>query len=201
MHRRGAAATGGRPSPCTSRSRAIQAATCCRLATMLPWVRTAPFATPVVPPVYCRNSLMSSWSIGTSSSVCARPAASAALKLTAFGMCHRGTIFFTCFTTRLVTRPLSHGNRSPTCVAMTVLIGDAGSTCCSVCAKFSSTTMAMAPESFSWYSSSRAVYIGLTLTTVRPARSTPNSATGYCSRLGSMSATRSPFRRPATFCR
>ncbi len=53
--------------------------------------------------------------------------------------------------------------------------------------------MTVAPESFSWCSSSRAVYIGLTLTTVIPARSTPNSATGYCRRLGSMIATRSPF--------
>src|SRR3546814_14697838 len=30
----------------------------------------------------------------------------------------------------------------------------------------------------------RAVYSGLALTTTRPARSTPNRATGYCSRLG-----------------
>ena len=36
---------------------------------------------------------------------------------------------------------------------------------CSVAAKFSMMTMALAPESFIWCSSSRAVYSGLTLTT------------------------------------
>ena len=38
----------------------------CKLATRLRFVRTRPFATPVVPPVYCRNA-MSSWSSRTSS--------------------------------------------------------------------------------------------------------------------------------------
>ncbi len=41
--------------------------------------------------------------------------------------------------------------------------------------------------------SSRAVYSGLVLTTVRPARRTPNIAIGYCSTFGSMIATRSPL--------
>ena len=36
--------------------------------------------------------------------------------------------------------------------------------CSSVCAKFSMMTMALAPESWSWCSSSRGVYSGLTLT-------------------------------------
>ena len=144
---------------------------------------------------------MSSGPSGTSSSVCARPACSAAPNAIAFGIRHGGTIFFTCFTTRLVSSALGCGKRSPTCVVTTALIGVAGSTSCSVCAKFSSTTIAVAPESFSWCCSSRAVYIGLTLTTVMPARSVPNSATGYWRRFGSMIATRSPFRMPITFCR
>ena len=61
---------------------------------------------------------------------------------------------------------------------------------------FSRTTMTSAPESFSWCSSSRGVYSGLTFTTVPPARSVPNIATGYCRQLGIMMATRSPFFRP-----
>ena len=54
-----------------------------------------------------------------------------------------------------------------------------------------------APESLSWCSSSRGVYSGLTLTTVKPARSTATIATGYCSTLGIMIATRSPARQAA----
>ena len=47
----------------------------------------------------------------------------------------------------------------------TCLTGVAGSTACSVAAKFSRMTMASAPLSFNWCSSSRGVYSGLTLTT------------------------------------
>ena len=79
--------------------------------------------------------------------------------------------------------------------------GRAQITSSSVCAKFSSTTIAVAPESFSWCSSSRGVYSGLVFTTTMPARCAPKSAIGYCSRFGSMIATRSPFFSPATFCR
>ena len=46
-------------------------------------------------------------------------------------------------------------------------------------ANISITTITLAPESFSWCFNSRGVYIGLVLTTVRPARSTPKIATGY----------------------
>src|SRR5207253_10188989 len=72
-----------------------------------------------------------------------------------------------------------------------------GSTCSSTCAKFSSTTMAVAPESLSWCSSSGAVYSGLVLTTISPARRAPKSTIGYCRVFGSMTAMRSPFRKPA----
>ena len=67
---------------------------------------------------------------------------------------------------------------------------------CSVAAKFSMMTMAFAPESLSWCSSSRGVYSGLTLTTTKPARSTAATAIGYCGTLGIISATRSPRCRP-----
>ena len=84
------------------RSRAIQAATCCRLATMLPWVSIAPLATPVVPPVYCRKA-MSSWVSGTSSSDCAGRRQRRVESGRARPMRQRGTIFFTCLTTMLVS--------------------------------------------------------------------------------------------------
>ena len=57
-------------------------------------------------------------------------------------------------------------------------------------------TMAFEPESFSWCSSSRGVYSGLTFTTTKPARRMAATATGYCGTLGIMIATRSPFARP-----
>ena len=85
---------------------------------------------------------------------------------------------------------------SPMAATTTVLVGTWSITCASVAAKFSRMTMALAPESLSWCSSSRGVYSGLTLTTTRPARSTAATATGYCGTLGIMMATRSPRCRP-----
>ena len=41
-----------------------QADVCCKFATMLPCVSMAPFATPVVPPVYCKNARSSCVSFG-----------------------------------------------------------------------------------------------------------------------------------------
>ena len=71
--------------------------------------------------------------------------------------------------------------------------GIADSTSCATGPKLSITTSTVAPESESWCLSSRGVYIGLVLTTVSPARSTPKIATGYCRQFGIMIATRSPF--------
>ena len=51
-------------------------------------------------------------------------------------------------------------------------------------ARWARTTSTVAPELFSWCSSSGGVYIGLTLTTTRPARQVPKRATGYWSRFG-----------------
>ena len=112
-----------------------------------------------------------------------------------------GTIFFTVLMTRLTIQRFGIGSRSPTWVVITCSTGVFPSTCCSVWAKFSRMTMAFAPESFSWCSSSRGVYSGLTFTTVMPARRMPNSATGYCSRFGDMIATRSPLAMPGSPCR
>ena len=115
---------------------------------MLPWDSMAPLATPVVPPVYCRKARSPRASV-TSSSDCARPAASTRLKPSAPSSRHGGTIFFAYLTTAFVRTRLTGGSRSPTCVATTMRTGVARITCSSVCAKFSSTTMAVAPESLS----------------------------------------------------
>ena len=103
-------------------------------------------------------------------------------------------------TAKLTISALGKPSRSPKPVVTISLRSSAGSACCSVMAKFSITTMARAPESFIWCSSSGGVYSGLTLTTTQPARNTPATATGYCGTLGIISATRSPLARPAA-CR
>ncbi|MCY1559798.1 hypothetical protein D9M68_968710 [compost metagenome] len=81
-------------------------------------------------------------------------------------------------------------------VSTTCLTGVLAMHCCKVLAKFSMMTMALAPESLSWCSSSRGVYSGFTLTTTSPARRMPATATGYCGTLGIMMATRSPLTSP-----
>ncbi len=178
----------------------IQMPVCSRLASMLRWVSIAPLATPVVPPVYCRNA-RSSRVTSTGVNGAAWPRASAARNFTVPPMCQAGTIFLTFLITKLTSRRLWPGSRSPTWVVITCSTGVLFTTCCRTLAKFSRMTMARAPESFSWCSSSRGVYIGLTLTTVMPARRMPNSATGYCSRFGDMIATRSPRAIPGSDCR
>jgi len=162
---------------------------------MLRFSSIAPFDTPVVPPVYCRNA-MSSGLISTRASVMPAAARSTWLKRSALSNWYAGTIFFTLRTTKLTSAPLAAPSRSPIAATTTCFTGVLAITCSSVCAKFSRITIALAPESLSWCSSSRGVYSGLTFTTTRPARRTPNSATGYCSTLGIISATRSPFCRP-----
>ena len=107
-----------------------------------------------------------------------------------------GTNFLTRRTTWLTSMPLTNPSMSPIEASTTVLVGTCSITCCSVAAKFSRITIALAPESFNWCSSSRGVYSGLTLTTTSPARRMAATATGYCGTLGIMMATRSPRTRP-----
>ena len=111
-----------------------------------------------------------------------------------------GTIFFTRFTTKLAMRDFGNPSMSPIWVVTTVFTFVRPMTSWSVPAKFSRITIASAPESFSWCSSSLGVYRGLQLTPTSPARSAPKMATGYWRRLGIMSATRAPLPRPAAFC-
>ena len=131
----------------------------------------------------------------------AAPRASASGNVRAPSSRQAGTIFFTVLTTKLTIQRFGIGNRSPTCVVIRCCSAVFFHTCCSVAAKFSTTTMALAPESCNWCSSSFGVYSGLTLTTIMPARRMPNSATGYCSRFGDMIATRSPLAIPGKPCR
>ena len=85
---------------------------------------------------------------------------------------------------------------SPMEAMQTCWMGVCSMTSARVWAKFSRITMAVAPESLSWCSSSRAVYSGFTFTQVKPARSTPAMVTPNCGTLGSMMATRASGARP-----
>src|SRR6267142_921169 len=67
-------------------------------AMMLRWESCAPFAMPVVPPVYC-NTAKSSGSIDGLDNVSKAPFLRADLKLTALGMWNEGTSFLMYFTT------------------------------------------------------------------------------------------------------
>ena len=132
-----------------------QARACSTFATMFRCSSIAPFATPVVPPVYCRNA-MSSCDSGTRSSVRRRPSASTSDRWTALAIDQGFTIFFTRRTTKLTSTPFAPSS-SPIDVTITCFTFVLPRTSASVCAKFSSTTITSAPESTSWCSSSRAV--------------------------------------------
>ncbi len=126
----------------------IQAEACCMFAIMLRWVSIAPLATPVVPPVYCRNA-RSSGPISTFGNVPREPAASASLKRTAFGSENGGTSFLTYLTTTFVMNDFGKPRRSPSALVMTCSHGVPSMTDAVVCAKLSSTRSARAPESTS----------------------------------------------------
>ena len=74
-----------------------------------------------------------------------------------FGSDQAGTIFFTRFTTKLTIAPFGTPSMSPSWVVTMVLPFGWAITCSSVFAKFSRMTIASAPESFSWCSSSLGV--------------------------------------------
>ncbi|MNN29810.1 hypothetical protein D3C81_1434270 [compost metagenome] len=134
----------------------IQASDCNTFDTMFRCSSVAPFEIPVVPPVYCRKA-MSSGPVSTGFSVMLAPSASTSLKRTQCGSSHAGTIFLTLRTTKLTTAPFTVPSMSPMLATTTCFTGVAGSTAWSVAAKFSRMTMASAPLSFNWCSSSRGV--------------------------------------------
>ena len=106
----------------------------------------APLATPVVPPVYWRKA-RSSCESGTRSKALPRPSASAVESLIEPGRRNAGTIFFTCRSTKSTISPLIPRS-SPTLVTTICRTLVFVTTSCTVCAKFSTTTITSAPESF-----------------------------------------------------
>ena len=83
------------------------------------------------------------------------PAVIASVNRIAPGSDHFGIAFFTRRSTKSTMRPLN-ASSSPIDVTTIWRIFVRATTCCSVCAKFSTTTITSAPESTSWCSSSRA---------------------------------------------
>jgi hypothetical protein len=142
-----------------------QASVCSTLAITFRCVSVAPFDTPVVPPVYCRKATSRLVNSTCLNGILA-PCASASLKRTMCAIEKSGTSFLTLRTTKSTIMPFAPPSSSPMLATTTWRTGVLPSTCCTVCAKFSSTMMASLPESLSWCSSSRGVYSGLTLTTV-----------------------------------
>ena len=129
-----------------SRNGRIHARAWIMLATMFLLSSIAPFATPVVPPVYCRNA-MSSWLSGTRSSARPRPAASASdSRIEPFSV-YAGTIFLTRRSTKSTISPLKPSS-SPIDVTTTCFTPVLPITCDTVLAKFSTQTSTVAPESF-----------------------------------------------------
>ena len=123
---------------------------------MLRWVSIAPFETPVVPPVYWRNA-RSSPASSTSSTAAPRPAESASSQRIAASIRNGGTSFLTRRTMKFTSTFLGKLSMSPSPVTTTRSIPVSSIHSSSTCPKFSSTTMARAPESASWWRSSRGV--------------------------------------------
>lgn len=131
----------------------------------------APLDNPVVPPVYCSNAIESSV---LKSAASGRPQPSAmafekgvTVPPLSSGSLYAGAISVArCRTARVIQEPYRPPRRSPIDATTTCFNAVRSMTCSSVAPKFSRMTMAVAPESFSWCSSSRAVQSGLTLTQV-----------------------------------
>ncbi len=85
------------------------------------------------------------------------PSSSAAQNRTCPGSENGGTIFFTLRSAKLTIAPFGKPSMSPIEATTTCFTSVLAITCCSVPAKFSRMTIASAPESFSWCSSSRGV--------------------------------------------
>ncbi len=123
---------------------------------MLRWVSVAPFATPVVPPVYCRKA--SSSAVSTASR-CGRrrPWASASRNRIAPGIEKAGTSFLTYFTAALTMNRFGARSRSPSSVTTTLGEPISARTSSRLCAKLATMTTALTPASFIWCAISRGV--------------------------------------------
>ena len=123
----------------------IQASAWSTFAATLRWSKVAPLATPVVPPVYCRNATSSS-EMETGFGGVRAPSAITRVNGTDFGRLKGFTAFFTCRDTRLMTAPFSP-MRSPGVTITMVCRSRDGSASSTVCPKFSRTKRILAPES------------------------------------------------------
>ena len=144
------------PLPDPASSGANHASSCITFATMLRCVSTAPFDTPVVPPVYCRNAMSSCVSC-TGARFSYRPLLIASANRIASGSEYSGTCLRTCRSTKFAIADFGKPSMSPAPVTITVSTSVAASTASSVCAKLSRMRIARAPESRSWCSTSRGV--------------------------------------------
>ena len=113
---------------------------------MFRWVSIAPLETPVVPPVYWRNARSSPFNSAVPAAA-PRPEASASFQRIAPSILKRGTIFLTCRTTRFTSADLGKPSMSPRPVTTTCFTLVSPMHSSSTCPKFSSTTIARAPES------------------------------------------------------
>ena len=152
-------------SPIRKTAGVNQACACKMAAITLLCVRTAPFDSPVVPPVYCKKAGSSRDCIdGLSeyllpSSIIALNAINvrdlpAAVIL---GILYSGTIRAKCRTAKVIQRPNQKPSISPIEAITTFSIGVSWITSSRVWAKFSKITMVVAPESHNWCFNSRAV--------------------------------------------
>ena len=89
-----------------SRNGCSHARACSMLATMLRCSSIAPFATPVVPPVYCRNAMSSCAERHALERALAARRRARRTAGSSPGSDHAGTIFFTCRSTKSTMMPL-----------------------------------------------------------------------------------------------
>ena len=175
--------------PGTVISGGMKALYCSTLATRLRCDSAAPFDSPVVPPVYCRNSRSPPF-VATGAKGSAAPSANALARLVAPAR-------------RASTGGLGNALPlpSPTPWVMTVFSPVLAMTSATVPDTALKTTMISTPASFSWCCNSCGVYSGLTFTCAAPARTMPRKAIGKAKRFGVITAMRSPFFTPSLFCR
>ena len=118
------------------------------LATTLRWRSVAPLATPVVPPVYCRNAT-SSGPISTGRSVISCPMESASLNGVAPGNDYCRHHLLHPAHDEIDDRAFQDPSRSPIDATTTCFTAVRATASCTACAKFSRTMMASAPQSLS----------------------------------------------------
>ena len=133
-----------------------QASACMTFAIKFRCVNMAPFATPVVPPVYCKKAR--SWEVrSTGVNVKFLPFVIAALNAIALGIVILGTFLWIYFKTKSTINALGCGNISPTFVMIIFFIDVIAKACWTVSTKFAKTKIVCAPEFCIWCANSGGV--------------------------------------------